>query len=303
MADVKINDLAAASSVTDAMQFEVDTAGTTSEKITAAQLRTYMGILTLATADTTYFVRTDGNNANLGTSNTSGGAFATIQKALDVVAAIGWFTFKPTIQVGAGTWTVPVVLPPVLTSTIPELIGDTTTPSNVTISVSGTGAICIHRPSPGCNWRVRGFRLQSTGLGAGNLRSSFGAIEAGNIVFNGNSSTGFDYMAINFGLITWIGNYSVTASGSVHAWAQPFGSIYLSGATVTLSGTPAMSGFWFYGDRGQIDAFSVTFTGSGGTGTRYRALGSGGNIFVNGGGLSYLPGSLSGSIANGGEYY
>jgi hypothetical protein len=42
MANITINDLALASAVTDSMQFEVDTAGTTSEKVTAAQIKTYV---------------------------------------------------------------------------------------------------------------------------------------------------------------------------------------------------------------------------------------------------------------------
>jgi hypothetical protein len=42
MPSVTINDLSAASAVTDSMQFEVDTAGTTSEKVTGVQVKTYV---------------------------------------------------------------------------------------------------------------------------------------------------------------------------------------------------------------------------------------------------------------------
>jgi hypothetical protein len=42
MPSVKIHDLTAASAVTDSMQFEVDTAGTTSEKVTGVQVKTYV---------------------------------------------------------------------------------------------------------------------------------------------------------------------------------------------------------------------------------------------------------------------
>jgi len=53
MADVKINDLDAAASVTDSMQFETDTSGTTAEKVTASQLKTYAtaDLGTIATQD------------------------------------------------------------------------------------------------------------------------------------------------------------------------------------------------------------------------------------------------------------
>lgn len=43
MVSVKINDLTGASSVTDSMQFEVDIGGSVSQKVTATQIKTYVG--------------------------------------------------------------------------------------------------------------------------------------------------------------------------------------------------------------------------------------------------------------------
>jgi DNA-binding CsgD family transcriptional regulator len=57
------------------------------------------------TANRTYYVRTDGSNSNDGLSNTSGGAFLTIQKAIDIVAALDLSIYNVTIQVGSGTYT------------------------------------------------------------------------------------------------------------------------------------------------------------------------------------------------------
>jgi hypothetical protein len=60
--------------------------------------------LTTLTSDTTYYVRQDGNDTNDGLSDTSGGAFATIQKALNYVAGVNANGFGVTVQIGPGTW-------------------------------------------------------------------------------------------------------------------------------------------------------------------------------------------------------
>ncbi|ETT45207.1 hypothetical protein C162_21763 [Paenibacillus sp. FSL R7-269] len=54
------------------------------------------------TADVTYYVRTDGNDANTGLANTAGGAFKTIAKAVSMIPIVVNHTF--TINVGAGTY-------------------------------------------------------------------------------------------------------------------------------------------------------------------------------------------------------
>lgn len=56
------------------------------------------------TAHQTYFVRPDGDNANDGLANTSAGAFATIQHAVDEMMRLDCGIYDVTINVAAGTY-------------------------------------------------------------------------------------------------------------------------------------------------------------------------------------------------------
>ena len=65
----------------------------------------------MLTADRTYYVRTDGSNSNTGLANTSGGAFLTVQKAVDAVESrLDIAGLTVTIQIGDGTYAATVTL-------------------------------------------------------------------------------------------------------------------------------------------------------------------------------------------------
>jgi hypothetical protein len=56
------------------------------------------------TADTTFYVRTDGNNANTGLANSAGGAWATAQYAADMMGKIDANGYAITVQFADGTY-------------------------------------------------------------------------------------------------------------------------------------------------------------------------------------------------------
>jgi len=93
---------------------------------------TYLEVLT---ANRNYYVRPDGSDSNDGLSDTPGGAFLTIQKALNVVTTLYRSRYYPTIHVADGTYTEDLWVQDALVSGNYnfKLVGNTSTPSNVVI--------------------------------------------------------------------------------------------------------------------------------------------------------------------------
>jgi len=83
-------------------------------------------------ADRDYYVRTDGDDANDGLADSAGGAFRTIQKAIDTMLSLDMNIRRVRIFVRAGVYNEAVTVTGLpVGSVLPELIGDTTNPANV----------------------------------------------------------------------------------------------------------------------------------------------------------------------------
>jgi hypothetical protein len=244
-------------------------------------------------ANRTYYVRSDGSDGNDGLSNSSGGAFLTIQKAINVVAALDLNGKAVTIQVGSGTYSAGVSVSTAFVGGVPLLQGDAATPGNVVISVTGNA---IH-VSNGAELSVGGFKLMTATAGNGLNTTGAGRINVVGKMEFGACATAHMHSSYA-GQIAVSADYAISGGALYHWWSETAGgSIAVIGRTVTLSGTPAFTAFANATIVAQIVAVSNTYSGTA-TGSRYSATLNG--VILSAG--ATLPGNAAGATATGGQY-
>jgi hypothetical protein len=251
----------------------------------------------LLTANRTYYVRTDGSDSNDGLANTSGGAFLTIQKAIDVAASLDLGLYDVTIQVGNGTYTQQLILKQTTGAGTVYLVGDTTTPSNVTITSTISPTILSSVPSL---FDIKGFTVDCTSTDFKiALKAENGNISFGNLIFSLLSDSGYHIEANGpKAKIEASADYTVSGGATMHAISQNGGFVTVRSKTITISGTPAFAtSFVRARTAGVIDFVSNTYSGSA-TGSRYSAI-LNGVVFSSG---ATLPGNAAGTTATGGQY-
>lgn len=248
------------------------------------------------TANRTYYVRTDGSDSNDGLTNTAGGAFASLQKAIDTALKLDFNGFTVTIQLADGAYTAGGVIGPgVGITAISRFViqGNAASPGNVIVSTP-SGSV-ISAVSGGIvtlkDMELRGghYCIEAGGGGQVSFRNlRFGAAS----VMHMYASRG--------GKIATSGNYSIVGSAPYHIYIEMQGSISAGGMAVTLTGTPNFSYFAYCSSNSIFDAWGMSFIG-GATGGRY-AVSLGGGIYVGGGGANYFPGDVAGSVTSPGWY-
>jgi hypothetical protein len=292
----RINELPSATTVTSNDLVPVFQNGVT-KKVSATVLS---GITPLVreklTASRIYYVRTDGNDSNSGLVNSSAGAFLTIQKAIDVASAFDLNNNTITIQVGNGTYTGNITCKGFVGGGLILVRGDPSTPSNVVLTAAGGGIVTMLDVA--VLYQFTGFRVQGSSA-IGFIANGTGCkIIADHIEYGALIYAAYAY----FGGNVDIGVCSIV--GSMNAFALSIGQARLTvqvGITITLVGTPNFSAQFVQADRlSFLQIYGVTFSGSA-TGKRYTVDGNS-EIFVNGAGVSYLPGNAAGTAINGGLY-
>lgn len=253
---------------------------------------TLPGVRELLTAARTYYVRTDGSDSNTGLADSSGGAFLTLQRAMDVVGALDTGIYGVTVQVRTGSYAGPVLVPLMSGSGLLEIVGDVTTPANC--AVSSTGACFQAADNARCI--LRGFKVS----GAGGIRG----IRGGGIFFSFmdfGACTSYHIEASNGGWIQSQGSYGVSGAAPRHITCSVLSRVVLPGGTITLAGTPAFSdAFVRSASASVVQVQGSTFSGSA-TGSRYRVE-SNAVIDTFGAGASYLPGNAAGTGDASGVY-
>lgn len=263
----------------------------------AAQVN--LGLRLRLSADRTYYVRADGNDANTGLANTAGGAFATIQAAVDAAYRIDWAGRKVTIQLADGTYTAGATASGCFigqTSGLPNggltIQGNNGTPANVKINVSS--GVCL-RADQGASLIVTGVDLTSTGSAMQLMATMGGVISFGNVRFGPAANSHVE--ASQWGFVQAIGNYTIYGGAVAHYHAAQGGMIWANNVNVTLVGTPNFSSFFAgVAGPGELHAIGWTATGSA-TGKRFL-IHSGGTVFLGGigGPPDYFPGSAAGEV-------
>lgn len=291
----KISDLTSATTPLAGTETVEIVQGGVSKKVAASYLAGATGGREILSADRTYYVRTDGSDSNDGLTNTSGGAFMTIQKAVDTVYLIDIGTNNVTIQIGDGTYTTGASLNgPFLGSGTVTIQGNSGTPANVLLNTgTGNGVSAIN----GAVVTAKDFKTTTT-TGYGIFSSKKGHINFSNINFG--TATNFQIRVDDLGTVTATGNYTISAGCYAHISASA-GVVRVQSKTITISGTPAFSGSYIdVGYNGTAFMNGCTFSGSA-TGVRY-AVTTNGVCYVAGGGATYLPGGTAGTTATGGQY-
>lgn len=270
---------------------------------TAAGARNALSVKELLKSALTIYVRADGSDSNIGDVNTASGAFKTVQRAVNEITKYDLGNNEVVIKIGAGTYEFDksITLPPYVGNTIPSIVGDVTTPSNVTLTPFGDGVDCILAKNSG-TWNIRGVFIRSFQIGG---TGTSGIRAEGNTQINIDGLTEFGpckgrmMFARNGAFIRIVSDLLV--SGDAQAMVESgFGGSkieYVGNYTCTLSNSPLFSlACCIANMSSSVLVTGVTFAGGLGGyagGRRYIATTSS-TIQTYGSGPYYLPGNLDG---------
>lgn len=245
------------------------------------------------TADTTFYVSTTGSDTT--GSGTSGAPWATVQKAVDYITGyIDPSQYQVTIKLADGTYTVTstIFLRPNSFAKPPIILGNTSTPANVVVSLSGGGD--LWQMAYGGAWIIKALKYTATS-GNGTY------VKAGSLILDncvlGACAANTVFALLN-GAITVQGGTTITGTHSVNVFVTRLGgNIYIAAQNITFSSATCTLVYLF---SGTIYALGLTFTGTF-TGQRYSVNGNG-VLETGGSGVNYFPGTIAGATTTGGQY-
>jgi hypothetical protein len=238
-----------------------------------AAMRDLLRMRELLTEDRTYYVRTDGSDSNNGLADTSGGAFLTIQKAIDVVKTLDVGGFAVTVACTGdftGQGTINIFLPIGVGEFI--LQGDT-----ASITATKIRRIRLDGQKGLCRFIIDAFEIVNSSTDSA-LEVINSVVYHGRISYNATSfpinvygnSTVLPHTSSSINFTRNGGTLSVLGICSNNSLIQLQG---LSGS-ITLNSTPAFSlAQWYVEGNSFINLAGVTITGAF-TGTQYSVAAS-----------------------------
>lgn len=232
----------------------------------------------------TLYVRADGSDSNSGLADSAGGAFLTLEYA--VREALNFYD-GANISVGAGTFDAGYA---------------SAVTGSVTISGAGVGLTTIGGiiAQSGQQFLVNGLRVVTDGIGL--CAEGAGALVSANEIEFG--ACGYSHSLAKLGGTIDLGDYAVSGGGGSHLRVEPFGRVVCSGVA-TLSANITLADGWAVCDKGlgyfDYDGGSIDLDGHTVTGKRYDIQACS-VCNTHGGGASFLPGSVAGTTASGGQY-
>ncbi|PTW57645.1 uncharacterized protein DUF2793 [Breoghania corrubedonensis] len=256
------------------------------------------GVREALSAARTYHVNgTAGDDANDGLSAAT--AFATIQRAVNAVAAIDMAGQTAFISVAAGTYAESVVLKDLVGGPC-VIVGDETTPGNVLVSPAA--GIAFGANGINGTWSLRGVKIEGAGISR-SIHANSGVIGFRNMDFGaiGAVANYYHIFAEGHALVEAQGDYTISGGAGAHWRTGDSGILKVQGKTVTFTGTPEFTNYFTIASGQSYQTiYSIIFINSA-IGIRYRVDGKG-FIFVNGAGGMYLPGDSVGSQVQDGYY-
>ena len=244
------------------------------------------------TANRTYYVRTDGNDANTGLVNTAGGAFLTLAAAINAAYLLDARSFNITIQLADGTYAAGASLVgPILGHGTLTIQGNTANAAAVVVN----GGISLNN---GARATVQWLTIANA-AGTALLCQNNSALTFGNLRFG---TTSGNHILTVQARTTCNGDYEIIGGASWHIWCESNSDTAFSSRAISLTGTPAFSGGYVVAFFSKVTGHGCTFVGTA-TGKRYQSselsiIGTG----TSGVNTTYYPGNSAGSTDTGGVY-
>lgn len=241
---------------------------------------------TALTADTNFYVRTDGSNANSGLVNSAGGAWLTLQGAWDNITnnyrAEG---YTATINIADGTYVGNLALgnPQAMTGKV-NFLGNTGTPANVVLNATGKAVGIVITPDVALV-TISGLTVSNATIGIAGVGGNIKLVDVS--IAN----------APAYSLFISAGTYATATDLTVSGDAD--NAFYIADSTLetlgvlTVSGTPAYTEFIHM--AGGIMVISGTVVNGGATGARF-GVNYGAQLIV---GSNAIPGNTAGATDSG----